>query len=92
MLRIFKTADAETLKEIAEEMRVRKTKHFILLFSMGSQFDHLIVQGLARIGVFVVVADPSSVTAEDVKKSTPAGRLRSMRRYSISEYRLSVYA
>jgi GMP synthase (glutamine-hydrolysing) len=73
MLSIFKSATPEALAEIAEEMRVRQTSHFILLFSMGSQFDHLIVQQLAKLGVFAVVADPSSVTAGDVKKANPAG-------------------
>lgn len=73
MLAIFKTASKEALEEIAEEMRVRQTKHFILLFSMGSQFDHLIVQRLAKLGVFALVADPASVTADDVKKVAPAG-------------------
>src|SRR3990167_828558 len=73
MLSIFKSASPEVLEEIAEEMRVRQTKHFILLFSMGSQFDHLIVQQLAKLGVFAVVADPASVTADDVKKLQPAG-------------------
>ncbi|HWP61755.1 MAG TPA: glutamine-hydrolyzing GMP synthase, partial [Candidatus Paceibacterota bacterium] len=63
----------ESLAEIAEEMRLRKTTHFILLFSMGSQFDHLIVQQLAKLGVFCMVADPATVTAEDVKKANPAG-------------------
>lgn len=73
MLTIFKTATPEALAEIAEEMRVRQTKHVILLFSMGSQFDHLIVQQLAKLGVFVVVADPASVKADDVKKLNPSG-------------------
>ena len=73
MLSIFKTADSETLEGIAEEMRVRQTKHFIMLFSMGSQFDHLIVQQLAKLGVFCVVADPGSATADDVKKAAPSG-------------------
>ena len=73
MLTIFKGATPEALNEIAEEMRVRKTSHFILLFSMGSQFDHLIVQQLSKLGVFAVVADPASVTADDVKKAAPAG-------------------
>ena len=73
MLTIFKKATKEALEEISEEMRVRQTKHFILLFSMGSQFDHLIVQELAKLGVFAVVADPASVTADDVKKAAPAG-------------------
>jgi len=61
------------MAEIAEEMRVRQTRHFIVLFSMGSQFDHLIVQQLARLGVFCLVADPATTTAEDVKKIEPSG-------------------
>ncbi|MDO8481545.1 MAG: glutamine-hydrolyzing GMP synthase [bacterium] len=73
MISIFKTATTETLSEISEEMRVRKTKHLVLLFSMGSQFDHLIVQTLARIGVYCLIADPASVKAEDVAKLKPAG-------------------
>lgn len=73
MLSIFKHATPEALAEIGEEMRVRKTGHFVMLFSMGSQFDHLIVQQLAKLGVFCVVADPSSATAEDVRKAAPAG-------------------
>lgn len=73
MLKIFTHATPEAMEEIAEELRVRKTGHFILLFSMGSQFDHLIVQQLARLGVFCLVADPASVTADDVRKAAPAG-------------------
>lgn len=73
MLPIFKTATSEALAEIAEEMQVRKTKHLVLLFSMGSQFDHLIVQQLGRLGVYCVIADPSSTTAEDVRTLNPAG-------------------
>ncbi|HEY4517214.1 MAG TPA: glutamine-hydrolyzing GMP synthase [Candidatus Paceibacterota bacterium] len=73
MLKIFTHVTPEALAEIAEEMRVRKTGHFVMLFSMGSQFDHLIVQQLSKLGVFCIVADPSSVTAEDVKKAAPEG-------------------
>ncbi len=73
MLTIFKAATPEALQEIAEEMRLRQTNHFVLLFSMGSQFDHLIVQQLAKLGAFAVVADPAKVTAADVKKAAPAG-------------------
>ncbi|OGG80647.1 hypothetical protein A3A39_04080 [Candidatus Kaiserbacteria bacterium RIFCSPLOWO2_01_FULL_54_13] len=58
-------------------MRVRKTAKFVMLFSMGSQFDHLIVQQLAKLGAFCVVADPSAVTADDVKKAVPAGLILS---------------
>ena len=77
MLSVFKKATHEAVAEIQEELRVRKTKHFILLFSMGSQFDHLIVQQLAKLGIFCVVADPASVTAADVRKITPAGLILS---------------
>lgn len=73
MLSIFKSATDEALVEIAEEMRIRRTKHFILLFSMGSQFDHLIVQQIGKLGAFCVVADPASVTAAHVKKANPSG-------------------
>lgn len=73
MLSIFRGASEEALREIAEEMRVRKTEHLILLFSMGSQFDHLIVSALARIGVYCLVADPAMVRAADVKKLKPSG-------------------
>lgn len=73
MLKIFRGASDEALAEIAEEMRVRQTKQLILLFSMGSQFDHLIVQQMSRLGVFCLVADPASVTAADVVKAAPAG-------------------
>lgn len=71
MLTIFTSATPETLSDIAEEMRVRKTGQFVMLFSMGSQFDHLIVQQLGKLGVFCVVADPAKVKAEDVEKAAP---------------------
>ncbi len=73
MISIFRGATDAALSELAEEMRVRETKHFILLFSMGSQFDHLIVQQLAKLGIYCLVADPALVTAEDVKKAAPSG-------------------
>lgn len=73
MAAIFKKATPEALAQIHEELRVRQTSRLILLFSMGSQFDHLIVQQLAKLGVFCLVADPASVKAADVKKLSPAG-------------------
>lgn len=73
MLSVFRKATPETIAAITEELRVRQTTHFILLFSMGSQFDHLIVQQLAKLGIFALVADPGSVTAADVKSISPAG-------------------
>jgi len=72
-LSIFRHASPEVLAALHEEMQVRKTSRFILLFSMGSQFDHLIVQHLAKLGVYCLVADPAQVTAADVKKISPAG-------------------
>lgn len=73
MLQTFKKATAEALAEIAEEKKVRKTQELFLLFSMGSQFDHLIKQKLDALGVFCLVADPASVSADDVKKVSPIG-------------------
>lgn len=70
---IFKGATPEALADIADEMRVRQVRQFIMLFSMGSQFDHLIVQRLSKLGIFAVVADPASVKAADVKKANPSG-------------------
>ncbi len=73
MLSVLKKATDETLAELREELQVRKMSKFILLFSMGSQFDHLIVQKLEKLGVFCLVADPSTITADDVKKAAPQG-------------------
>ena len=72
-LSIFKKATPEVLEALREEMRVRKTSKFILLFSMGSQFDHLIVQQLTKLSVYCLVADPGSVRAADVRKAGPCG-------------------
>ncbi len=73
MLQTFKSADAKTLADIAEEKKIRQTDELFLLFSMGSQFDHLIKQKLDSLGVFCLVADPASVTAQDVETLQPTG-------------------
>lgn len=73
MLTTVTNAKTESLTAIAEEKRVRKTDSLVLMFSMGSQFDHLIVQQLAKIGVFCLVADPAQVTASDVRAIGPQG-------------------
>ena len=65
MLTILKNTNADTLTQIAEEKKVRGTDELFLVFPLGSQFDHLIVQQLESLGVFVLVADPSSLTASD---------------------------
>lgn len=73
MLDTFRHATPEAFAAVAEEMEVRKTSEVFLLFAMGSQFDHLIFQALARLRVFCLVADPTTVTAEDVTKLNPKG-------------------
>ncbi len=73
MLQTLKHASPETLAEIAEEKTIRKTSEIFLLFSMGSQFDHLIKQKLDALGVYCLVADPASVKAADVQKIQPTG-------------------
>lgn len=73
MLDTFKRATPAALAAIAEEMGVRRTREVFLLFAMGSQFDHLIFQALAKLGVYCLVADPASVTAEDVTALSPTG-------------------
>jgi len=72
-LSILKDASAETLAALTDELAVRKTTSVVLLFSMGSQFDHLIVQHLAKIGVYCLLADPAKIRVADVKKIAPKG-------------------
>lgn len=73
MLQTLTHANDASLEAIEEEKRIRGVREVFLLFALGSQFDHLIKATLDRLGVFSVVADPSSVTAEDVKKIAPTG-------------------
>lgn len=73
MLDTFRKATPEALAAIREEMQVRRTDEVFLLFAMGSQFDHLILQSLAKLGVFCLVADPAKVTSEDVRMLNPIG-------------------
>ncbi|MCH7604559.1 GMP synthase (glutamine-hydrolyzing) [Patescibacteria group bacterium] len=73
MLETFTGATELQLQEIGEEKHIRRTNELFLLFSLGSQFDHLIKQMLDKLGVFCLVADPASVTTEDVRKLGPIG-------------------
>ncbi|MCX6745774.1 MAG: glutamine-hydrolyzing GMP synthase [Candidatus Parcubacteria bacterium] len=73
MLYTLKKATPEALAQIEEEKRIRQTKEIFLLFSLGSQFDHLIKQEIEKLGVFCLVADPARVTVEDVQKVKPIG-------------------
>jgi len=73
MITTLKNANEKTLGEIKEEMEIRKTKELFLLFSLGSQFDHLIKQALDKLGVFCLVADSNKIKFEDVYKIMPKG-------------------
>jgi GMP synthase (glutamine-hydrolysing) len=73
MLQTLTCADNAALAAIEEEKKIRGTSEVFLLFSLGSQFDHLIKQRLDVLGIFSLVADPSSITADDVTKIAPTG-------------------
>ncbi|MFA5051431.1 MAG: gamma-glutamyl-gamma-aminobutyrate hydrolase family protein, partial [Patescibacteria group bacterium] len=85
MLETFRTASPEALAAIQEECRVRRTTELFLLFSLGSQFDHLIKQSLEKLGVFCLVADPATVTADDVRRIKPLGIILSGGPVSVHE-------
>ena len=59
MLETFVGATEQALLEIKEGKDVRRTAEVFLLFSLGSQFDHLIRQALEKLSVFCLVAKPS---------------------------------
>lgn len=65
--------DDKVLAEIAEEKKIRHTQELFILFSLGSQFDHLIKQALDKLGVFCLVADPARIKASDVSFLGPKG-------------------
>lgn len=73
MLDTFKKATPEALAALREEMDLRQTDEVFLLFPMGSQTDHLIYEAVAKLGLFCLVADPASVSAEDVAALAPIG-------------------
>lgn len=73
MLDTLRYTTHDVMKEILEEKKIRKTNETFLLFSLGSQFDHLIKLSLEKLGVFCLVADPATIKAEDVKKVSPKG-------------------
>jgi GMP synthase (glutamine-hydrolysing) len=73
MITTLKRADEAALAAIQEEKTLRKTNEVFLVFPLGSQFDHLIMINLSKLGVFALIADPRSVRAEDVRKIAPTG-------------------
>lgn len=77
MLTILKNSNEDSLREIAEEKKIRNTDELFILFALGSQFDHLIKLAFEKLGVFCLVADPRSVTVDDIKKIAPTGLILS---------------
>ncbi len=75
MLDTFREASPEALAAISEELRVRQASKLILAFANGSQFDHLLFQHGPKRGVFILPADPASVTVDDVIALNPAGMI-----------------
>jgi GMP synthase (glutamine-hydrolysing) len=73
MLETFRNASERALVEIAKEQAIRQTSELFVPFSLGSQFDHLIKQILAKLGVSCLVADSNSVKVEDVLALKPTG-------------------
>lgn len=73
MLSTLTRVDEAALAAIAEEQKIRGTSEVFILFALGSQFDHLIKGVLDRLGVFVIVADPASITAADIDRLKPKG-------------------
>lgn len=69
----IKTVTDSVFAAVRAEMAIRKTEECFLVFPLGSQFDHLIVMMLTRIGVYVLVCNPATMRAEDVKRLKPKG-------------------
>lgn len=73
MLTTVADSKPNTLREIEQAKRIRKTQSLILVFSMGSQFDHLILMQLAKLGIFALIADPARISVDDVRIIAPRG-------------------
>jgi len=72
-MKTFRGATPQAMADLAAEKRVRLTNEVFMLFGLGSQFDHLILRALAKLGVFCIVADPAKVTMVDVCAVQPTG-------------------
>jgi GMP synthase (glutamine-hydrolysing) len=77
MIQTLGRVTPDVLEEITDEQRIRQTNELFVLFSLGSQFDHLIKQHLEALGVYCLVADPAQVAAADIKKLQPKGLILS---------------
>lgn len=83
MLPIIHRADESSLAKIREEMEIRNTRELFLLFGMGSQTDGLIMMQVAKLGVFCQLANPKTMTAQDVRMLNPKGIIISGGPYSV---------
>jgi GMP synthase (glutamine-hydrolysing) len=72
-MKTITTVTPQILEELRAEMALRRTNKVFVFMSLGSQFAHLIPQALAKLGVFVVNADPASIMADDIKQIGPIG-------------------
>ncbi len=61
------------VEAILEELDRRGTRELIVLFSLGSQTDHLIKMRVGALGVYVVMADPHTVQQPHIHKLQDAG-------------------
>ncbi len=77
MVQTLTKVTPDVLSEIKIEMEIRQTGEVFLLFTLGSQFDHLIKQQMDKLGVYCLVADPAQITASDVQKLEPTGLILS---------------
>lgn len=73
MLRTLTNTAPSALEDLQREKQLRRTSEVFLLFALGSQFDHLIKMQLEKLGVFCLVADPSTIRAADVLAVNPTG-------------------
>ncbi|MBI2476113.1 MAG: hypothetical protein HYV67_02635 [Candidatus Taylorbacteria bacterium] len=73
MLSCINKADENTLRQIQEEMALRKIRELFILFGMGSQTDGLIMNLMSVLGVFCLQANPKTMTAADVLKLRKVG-------------------
>lgn len=73
MLDTFKKATPDALAAIQEALAKYRAREFFLCFGNGSQYDHLDIQMGAKCGVYMIPADPASVTVADVRELSDIG-------------------
>lgn len=61
-------ADDATCMMVQEELRLRGISHFFPVFTMGCQYDRLIIEALERIGYLGLFVDPATFRASDLER------------------------